>query len=231
MAYRKLSDAWRRKVRPEPLGGLGALGGVGVPISKVAELKAKIFEALDSPNTDVSEERDRFNSINQGELNSRIWPWGAPKPPKTPKVDAQHGDAVWSNTEEERAAIVEYDGGAPRPWAEALARLDPARVPPTIPEERWAQFIDDCGRFLDQGWATRANGLGWGPLDLFGCDRERPPADNDHAGLLWRVEGGKLVVMSAYAAIIETATGQQKTFHRRNNHPGELALAWELAKD
>ena len=43
--------------------------------------------------------------------------------------------------------------------------------------------------------------------------------------------GGKLIIMSAYAAIIETATGQQKTFHRRNNRPGELALAWELDQD
>src|SRR5262249_39714943 len=115
--------------------------------------------------------------------------------------------AVWSETEEERAAIAEYDGGAPRPWAEALARLDPARVPPNISQERWTQFIDDCGRFLDEGWAVHAHGLGWGPLDLFACDRERPPADNDHAGLLWRVEGGKLIIMSSYAAIIETATG------------------------
>ena len=138
---------------------------------------------------------------------------------------------VWSDTEEERAAIVEYDGGAPRPWAEALARLDPARVPPNISQERWAQFIDDCGRFLDQRWTIHANGLGWGPLDLFGCDRERSPMDDDHAGLLWRVEGGKLVIMSAYSAIIETANRQQRVFHRRNNRPGELAPAWELAKD
>jgi len=101
-------------------------------------------------------------------------------------------------------------------------------VPPSISQERWAQFVDDCGRFLDQGWATHAGGLGWGPLDLFGCDRERPPADDDHAGLLWRVEGGKLVIMSAYSAIIETTTGQQRLFHRRNNRPGELALAWEM---
>ena len=112
-----------------------------------------------------------------------------------------------------------------------MARLDPARVPANMSQERWAQFIDDCGRFLDQGWATHAEGLGWGPLDLFGCDRERSPAEGDHAGLLWRIEGGKLIIMSAYAAMIETATGQQKTFHRRNNRPGELALAWELDRD
>jgi hypothetical protein len=93
---------------------------------------------------------------------------------------------TWSDAEEERAAIVEYDGGVSRPWAEALVRLDPTRVPPNVSQERWAQFIDDCGRFLDQGWATHAEGLGWGPLDLFGCDRERSPAEGDHAGLLWR---------------------------------------------
>jgi hypothetical protein len=41
-------------------------------------------------------------------------------------------------------------------------------------------------------------------------DRERAPLDDDHAGLLWRVEGGKLMIMSAYSAIIETTTGQQR---------------------
>src|SRR5690348_15488396 len=35
----------------------------------------------------------------------------------------------WDETEEERAAIIEYDGGVPRAWAEALARLDPANPP------------------------------------------------------------------------------------------------------
>jgi hypothetical protein len=135
---------------------------------------------------------------------------------------------MWSDAEEERAAIVEYDSGISRPWAEALARLDPARVPQNVSVERWIKFIDDCGRFLDKGRATQAEGLGWRPLDLFGCDRERPPADDDHAGLLWHVEGGEIIMMSAYSAVIETATGRQKLFHRRNNRPGELALAWEL---
>ena len=81
--------------------------------------------------------------------------------------------APWSDTEEERAAIIEYDGGAPRSWAEALARLDPKRPPCDMSPKRWLQFIDDCGRFIDEGWAARAEELGWGPLELFGCDRLR----------------------------------------------------------
>ena len=54
---------------------------------------------------------------------------------------------------DERAAIIEFDGGASRTWAEALARLDPASPPGDIPPKRWLQFIDDCGMFLDDGWA------------------------------------------------------------------------------
>ena len=50
-----------------------------------------------------------------------------------------------------------------------------------------------------------------------GCRPRNAPLDDDHAGLLWRVEGGKLMIMSADSAIIETTTGQQ-----------ELALAWEI---
>jgi hypothetical protein len=69
---------------------------------------------------------------------------------------------IWDEAEEERAAIVEYDGGAPRAWAEALARLDPARPPCDIPPKRWLCFIDDCGRFLDDGWLPCAEALGWG---------------------------------------------------------------------
>jgi hypothetical protein len=171
----------------------------------------------------------------EGERNATLATLAALAAPSTASQNSAAGPEpipaptnVWSDTEEERAAIVEYDGGASRPWAEALARLNPARLPSKMTLGRWEQFIDDCGRFLDQGWAAQAEGLGWGPLDLFGCDREPALADDDHAGLLWCVEGGKLVMMSAHAAIIETATGQQRTFHRRNNRPGELALAWEL---
>jgi len=81
---------------------------------------------------------------------------------------------IWGSVQEERAAVIEYDGRAPRDWAEALARLDPEKPPRHVPRHRWQRFIDDCGRFLDAGWADKAAALGWGPLQLFGCDRKRP---------------------------------------------------------
>src|SRR6516165_5417189 len=42
----------------------------------------------------------------------------------------------WTDAEEERAAIVEYDGGALRDWAEALARLNADKPPRHVPPKR-----------------------------------------------------------------------------------------------
>jgi hypothetical protein len=67
---------------------------------------------------------------------------------------------TWTEVEEERAAIVEYDGGTPRAWAEALGRLDPNKPPSDVPPLPWLRFIDDCGRFLDAGLADKAVSFG-----------------------------------------------------------------------
>ena len=137
----------------------------------------------------------------------------------------------WGEPEEERAAIVEFDGGARRPWAEALARLDPANPPADVPLPRWQQFIDDCGCFLDRGWANRAEAWGWGPLELFGCDRERPLARYDHMGLLWILQGRRLVALTA-TATIDTLTGSLQTYRPYRRVPIDFdrtVVAWELA--
>lgn len=136
---------------------------------------------------------------------------------------------TWSDAEEERAAIAEYDAGAPRLWAEALARLNPAQPPADVPPSRWLRFIDDCGEFLDAGWGDRAAVLGWHPLDLFGCDRGRPFARIDRAGLLWLLNGGKLVALSQETAVVETSTGARQTYYRRPLESDRVVLAWDAA--
>jgi hypothetical protein len=90
-------------------------------------------------------------------------------------------------------------------------------------------FIDDCGRFLDADWSTRAVALGWGPFDLFGCDRERPFARIDHQGLLWLLNGGRLVELHRDRAIIEYDAGVRQTYRRRPIEVGRVVLAWEIA--
>jgi hypothetical protein len=135
---------------------------------------------------------------------------------------------TWMVAQEERAAIAEYDGGAPRAWAEALARLDPACPPGDISPKRWLRFINDCGHFLDDGWALRAAELGWTPFDLFGCDRSKPFARIGRSGLLWLLAGQQLRMLTADTAIINTASGSSLTFYRRPREPGQ-ALVWEIA--
>jgi hypothetical protein len=135
---------------------------------------------------------------------------------------------AWTDAEEERAAIVQHDGGAPRAWAEALARLDPNKPPGDVPPRRWLRFIDDCGLFLDGGWASRAVEFGWGPLDLFGCGRERPFARVDHLGLLWLVNGRTIVELHRDRAIIETSGGARQAYRRRPIEVGRVVLAWDL---
>jgi hypothetical protein len=94
---------------------------------------------------------------------------------------------------------------------------------------RWQMFIDDCGRFLNADWAARAAMLGLGPLDIFGCDRERPFARIDHQGLLWLLNGGRLVELHRDRAIIECNIGPRQTYRRRPIEVGRMVLAWEIA--
>jgi hypothetical protein len=131
-----------------------------------------------------------------------------------------------SEAEEERTAIVEQDGGIPPAWAEGLARLDPDRPPGDVPPRRWLRFVDDVGLFLDR-WAAHAASLGWGPYDLFGCDRDRPFARIDRAGLLWLLNGDHIIALSENTATIETRTGARQTYRRKPRDPGRV-LAWEL---
>jgi hypothetical protein len=137
-------------------------------------------------------------------------------------------DTSWRNDHEERAAIVEHDSKAACAWAEGFARLHPDRAPGDVPLRRWQTFIDDCGRFLDGGWAGKAAALGWRPLDLFGADRNKPFARIGHAGLLWSLHGNTLIEVDHHRAVIETGTGALQSYRRRPVAVGEVALAWEL---
>src|SRR5215472_619764 len=61
---------------------------------------------------------------------------------------------------EERAAIIEHDGAAPRAWAEAFAALCAMLPPAGFSTARWQRIIDATGVFLDC-WAAQAIRCGW----------------------------------------------------------------------
>lgn len=57
---------------------------------------------------------------------------------------------------EERAAIVEHDGGAPRAWAEEFARFLTRTKPDGTDELEWSWFLTQCGRMIDEAPIGRA---------------------------------------------------------------------------
>jgi hypothetical protein len=178
--------------------------------------------------------RDTGRDSNRDRVSRSDRAAGKPAgPPFAPALAARDSSAEivaasWSEAEEERAAIVEHDGYIPRAWAEGFARLDPGRPPDDLPTKRWLRFIDDTGRFLDSPFCAVAAALGWGPYDLFGCNRDRPFARIDNAGLLFLLNGGRLIALTEHTATIETRTGARQTYRRK---PADLdrVLAWELA--
>ena len=148
--------------------------------------------------------------------------------------DFERDPETWTDAEEERAAIIEHDGGVPRAWAEALARLDPTEPPAGVPLADWIRVIDAGCRLVDDGWHKQANALGWGPLELFGCDRTYPMRP-EAKGLLWRLgelcrnsDDTHLVALTAHGALVET--GERDIYLRRNPPvPGQV-LTWEVGE-
>jgi hypothetical protein len=189
------------------LAGLAGLAGATAEI----EIPAKAPAGADLAPRDKNQDR-----------------WGAPA-----KIanDANPASAPsWGKAEEERAAIIEHDGRIPRAWAEGFARLHPDRPAGDVPLRRWQAFIDDVGRFLDSPFCAVASALGWTAYDVFGCDRDRPFAQIDQEGLLWLLNGDRLIALSENTATVERRTGARQIFRRQPLAVGDAVLAWELIK-
>jgi hypothetical protein len=72
--------------------------------------------------------------------------------------------AFGADTEGNRAAIMGYGIGAPRDWAEALARLDPAQPPADVPDGRWRSSSMIVACFWIAAGASRLR-----PADAAAC--------------------------------------------------------------
>lgn len=80
---------------------------------------------------------------------------GKKLPPAALEHIKQHATAIaaWLEAEgafEERAAIIEFDGGTPREWAEAFAQFLTRTRPANVDEIEWSWFITTCGRMIDE---------------------------------------------------------------------------------
>ena len=90
------------------------------------------------------------------------------------------------------------------------------------------QFVDDCNSFTRSEWAERAAALGWNARALFGYHRN-PLMYLGSAGLLWVMDGGKLVDLRRDWAVIDGPVHRSpRTFFRRNIDPEKTALPWTM---
>jgi hypothetical protein len=114
-------------------------------------------------------------------------------------------------------------------WIEGVQHLDYVRSPTAVLLIRWQLFLGDCHSFLSssENWAERAAALGWNALALFGCHRSRPLEHLGSAGLLWAINGGKLVELHRDWAIIERRQDKSRqVYHRRRQDEAQVTLPW-----
>jgi hypothetical protein len=156
-----------------------------------------------------------IRSVRTGFGARSRWLWQLP----------QQSDPALIKTE----AAQERRGPIPIDWVQGVAYLDPDRPPNDVPRHRWRQFVDDCKNFLSslEHWAERAARLGWDAMALFGCAPKRPLDYFGSAGLLWAINGGRLVELHRDWAVIDVPVLRSKRiFSRRNVDPAQITLPW-----
>jgi len=117
----------------------------------------------------------------------------------------------------------------PGEWMDGVARLEQHRPPADVPRHRWNQFVDDCNAFLNSPDGERAAQLGWHTMQLFGCKPRYPLSYLGEAGLLWHVNGGKIIELHRDWAVIDRPVNRsQSIFYRRDVDPQKITLPWML---
>lgn len=139
------------------------------------------------------------------------------------------GEWVWVLDREVALPVIEAKRRVPLEWVTGVASLRHDHPPSDIPPHRWRQFASDCKIFLTarEKWAERAAELGWDALALFGCHRHRPLMYLGSAGLLWAINGGKLVNLYRDWAVIKPAADRSpRVYHRRHLDAASVTLPW-----
>jgi hypothetical protein len=166
----------------------------------------------------------RIQSIRNGFGSGGKWTWLMPPQAATeigPVANAHpHTNEQTCLSDAELPGKRVAASGSPsivQQWVEGIQRLDYVRSPAAVPLSRWHLFLADCHSFLNssENWAERAATLGWNALALFGCHRNRPLEHLSSAGLLWAINGGKLVELHREWAVVERVQNRSRHIHHR----------------
>jgi hypothetical protein len=218
----------------EFLGDALALGALGVPeLEARARAAGLLGEGQRITHAKVFKRTKKFlgiKSVRNGFGDGGEWLWRLERRPASPvskpvSIEDTYAEAL--DPEEVPADV--RARRIPSSWIDGVARLDHHRPLTDIPPHRWRQFLSDCNKFLTAGenWAGRAAELGWNAATLFGCRRARPLDHPGGAGLLWAINGGRLVELHRDWAVIElAANGSRHVFERRRVDAGNVTLPW-----
>ena len=96
-----------------------------------------------------------------------------------------------------------------------------AGCPDLVPTERWRQAVEDGHAFLAR-WGGQAEALGWAAKDLFGLltvpEHAKPSFNRlsryDETGLIWLLDGRKVLALTAETAAIQNPSGSITTYRR-----------------
>jgi hypothetical protein len=99
----------------------------------------------------------------------------------------------------------------PPPSYEWPMRALEQRRPDKVGVARWEQAVADARAFLAT-WGEQATALGWTAEDLFRLDPVAPQARYDAMGLLWSLQGQRVVALTDCSASIETPSGSKLTY-------------------
>ena len=80
---------------------------------------------------------------------------------------------------------------------------------------KYIMALADATIFL-RDWGAQAEALGWAAEDLFGLDPVAPLGRYDAMGLLWMLEGQRVVALTDEAATIKASSGSLLKFYRRD---------------
>ena len=197
-----------------------AVAALGVPElearARAAGLLGERQQITHAKRFQRAKRRLGIRSVRTGFGSRSQWLWQLPQQSEA-SIEPDLGPGS-----ERRVAI-------PTDWLQGVACLHPDRPPNDVPRHRWRQFVDDCKNFLGspEKWANRAAGLGWDAMALFGCAPKRPLDYLGSAGLLWAINGGRLLELHRNWAVIDVPLHRsQRIFYRRNVDPAKITLPW-----
>lgn len=219
-------------------------GALGVPIleatSRAAGLLGEGQRITDAKVFKLAKKSLGIRSVRSGFGSGGGWAWVLDQQSSqtpTKSADLPVTETVVSESHVEVAKEVSAKAGVnvtagesrfPVGWTMGVAALERRSPPTDVQPHRWECFVDDCVRFLaaEDNGAERAATLGWDDLALFAA-RTRPLDHQGSAGLLWHVNGGRIVELHRDWAVIERAEDRsRRVYHRRRPDPRNVTLPW-----